>query len=270
MVFPNVLKSIGATWEVRARTFWGGTIDVILPEAVSTHIWRYGFFEEDVCLFVLNSLKKGMTFIDVGGHFGYFSLLGSCLVGESGKVLSFEPIPATYGQLMKNVARNAPYPNIEAIRSAAYHLNTTLNFIDHGVEYSAYNSAVATREGGPAGPASPEGKAVLVDARKIDDVLAERNPGSVDLVKIDAEWSELFVLQGLVRTIEKYLPGIILEVGDVTGSDASTSRDIITWLGNHGYDAYEAKGDTIVPHESRDRYEYGNLFFAVKGRLHPS
>ena len=45
MLYPKVLKVIGRSKEVKARTFWGGEIGVILPEDVSIYIWRYGYFE---------------------------------------------------------------------------------------------------------------------------------------------------------------------------------------------------------------------------------
>ena len=267
VVFPKLLKLAKMTWETRARTFWGGTMNVILPEVVSMQIWLHGFFEADVCLYMMNSLKEGMTFIDVGGHFGYFTLLGSYLVGGTGKVLSFEPMPATYDQLRKNVARNAPHPNIDAIRSAGYSENTTITFHDFGLEDSAFNSAFGSRKVTSEGAASPLGRAVPVDARKIDDVLENKNIRGVDLIKIDAESSELFVLYGLLQTIRMYKPGIIVEVGDVDGTaPSSSSREIVEWLKEQGYDAYEACGGELVLHEAKERYEYGNLLFLAKRR----
>jgi len=267
VIFPKLLKLGKGTWETRARTFWGGTMNVILPEAVSMQIWRHGFFDPDVCLFMMSSLKEGMTFIDVGGHFGYFTLFGSYLVGGTGKVLSFEPMPDTYDQLRKNVARNAPHPNIDAIRSAGYSENTTITFHDYGLEDSAYNSAFGSRKVNLGGATSPLGRAVPVDAKKIDDVLEKKNIRGVDLIKIDAESSELFVLYGLLETIRMYKPSIIVEVGDIDGAASSpNSREIIRWLNEQGYVAYEAHGGELVPHELMDKYEYGNLLFLAKRR----
>jgi hypothetical protein len=92
MIYPKLLTIIHKTREVKARTFWGEEMHVWLPENVSKSIWRYGFFEEDVCLYMLYHLEEGMTFIDIGAHIGFFTLLGSHLVGKKGNVLSFERI----------------------------------------------------------------------------------------------------------------------------------------------------------------------------------
>ena len=49
------------------------------------------FYERGASLFLIKCLKEGDTFIDVGSHIGYFSLLAASIVGNSGKVYSFEP-----------------------------------------------------------------------------------------------------------------------------------------------------------------------------------
>ena len=67
----------------RARLFWGHEMTVVYPETTSLAISRYGFFEEGLTTMVLEYLKPGMTFLDVGAHFGYFTFLGSWIVGDS-------------------------------------------------------------------------------------------------------------------------------------------------------------------------------------------
>ena len=86
MGLPPVLRALAQSRDVCATTFWGGAMDVLLPERVSTCIWRDGVFEPDVCAYLLRRLWPGMTFVDVGAHFG-FSPLGSHLTGPHGRVL---------------------------------------------------------------------------------------------------------------------------------------------------------------------------------------
>ena len=113
-------------------------MNVWLPEPVSKSIWRYGYFEEDVCLAMLYYLERGMTFIDVGAHIGFFTLLGSYLVGREGKVLSFEPTPSTYRLLKKNVVN---CPNVCIYNCTAFSEETNIKFYDYGLEKSSYNLA---------------------------------------------------------------------------------------------------------------------------------
>src|SRR5690349_19975232 len=127
LVYPRLLLKIGVSWARRTKTIWGGRLDIVLTEAVSTQIWCFGFFEEDVCLFLLRSLRPGVVVIDVGAHCGLFSLLASEVVGSEGRVVAVEPMPETFAHHASNVVINNSHENITAIHSAAYSVRTTLS-----------------------------------------------------------------------------------------------------------------------------------------------
>src|SRR5437867_12024721 len=112
LLYPRLLNVLGRFRSTSAETFWTGRFEAVLPESVSTHIWRYGFFEDDVCLFLLRSLAPGMVFVDIGAHFGFFTLLASELVGETGRVIALEPMPQTFVHLMRNVRLNCSFKNV--------------------------------------------------------------------------------------------------------------------------------------------------------------
>ena len=261
-LYPLIIQLFHLKKEIKALTFWGGNLNVILPESVSTQIWRYGFFEADVSIFMINYLKEGMTFVDVGGHYGFFTLLGSYLVGDGGKVIAFEPTPSTYFQLKKNISLYSPHLNVKAIECAAYSENTLINFYDYGLEGSAHNSAFALRTA--AGSYHNNMKEVVVQGKIIDDLLKEMGVEGLDLIKIDAESSELHVLNGMTNTIDTDKPNIIMEVGDSPDKNIPTSKEAIFWLQKRGYKVYEIDNYKIVPHVSLESYGHGNLFFSAR------
>ena len=86
-----------------AKVFFGDSLQVWLPDLVSSELYRYGFFEAELSGAIMNLLKPGSCFIDIGAHVGYFSLMASHLVGCEGKVVSFEPTPRTRKVLELNV-----------------------------------------------------------------------------------------------------------------------------------------------------------------------
>jgi FkbM family methyltransferase len=258
MIYPPLLRKIGLKREVVADTFWKERFYGLLPEVVSSHIWRWGFFEEEVCYFLCTLLKDGMTFVDVGAHFGFFSLLASYLVGEQGRVIALEPAPQTHQQLLKNVAGHS---NISVFQRAAFSESRVLPFNDYGIEHSGYNSAFGIRSTDEQGPRA---NIIDVQAQRLDDLLDECAVNPIDVVKIDAESSEAYVLDGLRNTLTRFKPAIILETGDYERSGAPPTSMLVDTLSKAGYVAHEFTRGAITRHVIRDSYEYGNLLFVAK------
>ena len=113
---------------VPAQLFFGRTMNVVLPEIVSEQIYTYGLFDEVVTWLAIKAAREGDTVLDVGGHFGYFTLLFSELVGESGQIVAFEPTPSTYGLLRDNVKR---CPNVVAENLAVPFEPASSRFVVH-------------------------------------------------------------------------------------------------------------------------------------------
>ena len=52
-------------------------------------------------------LSEGDTVVDVGAHWGYYTLLAASLCGSRGRIFAFEPHPANFALLTKSVKANA-------------------------------------------------------------------------------------------------------------------------------------------------------------------
>jgi FkbM family methyltransferase len=255
-VCVRYLRASGSSRDVQARTFFGPTMAVMLPEHVSISLWRYGFVEEEVCLFLLTLLPSGGRFVDIGAHFGFFTLLGAHLVGETGHVLAVEPMPATHAILHRN---SAAYRHIETCRCAAFSEARPVIMYDYGVEFSAYNSAIGVRRGGLRSPKG--GTKITVDGRRMDHLLEERGWEGVDVIKIDAESSEGHVLRGCEQTILRSRPAAIVEVGDYGIEGSWESERIVGWFEDRGYEPFEAEGTRIVRYRRRRLDDHANLLF---------
>lgn len=247
----------GLAVKAETRTFWGGRMTVVFPEMVSCFLYRYGFFEENLTTIFINYLKKDTVFFDIGTHFGYFSLLASELVGEGGQVHSFEPTPSTFGVLSGNLAgRNNVYLNNMALWSE----ETTLDFQDYGIRYSAFNSLY-----GAKCMEVLENRILptthRVKTKSVDGYIAETGakPG---FIKIDAESAEFDILQGMERTLADVRPIVTMEVGDFDDTDIfKDSKDSVVFLMERKYRAYEFADGRIVEHKPRESYRYNNLLF---------
>lgn len=255
MLYPEFLRLIHKTQKIDVKTFWSGNINAILPEYVSTFIWRYHFYEEDMCVYILSCLKKDMTFIDVGAHFGFFTLLASYVTEKDGNVLAIEPTPSTFSQLKKNASMCS---NVKIYNYAVFNEERDLRFNDYGVIDSGFNSIFGLRK---ANSADKAGVDIIVKGRRLDDIVNESGLKNVDFVKIDAESSEIHVLEGMTGIIKEYKPKITVEVGDYEVKGAVRSIEVVEWLERYGYKPYEVMNGKIVAHNKKDIYKYSNILF---------
>lgn len=240
-----------------ATTFWGEPMNVVLPEHVSITIYRYGFFENELTRIFLQRMKPGMTFFDVGSHFGFFSLLAARLVGPTGRVRAFEPTPSTFAMVEGNLRGR---PNCKAVNVAAWRTDETLEFSDFGVAHSAFNSLFSGKlaEGERAAAHATK---VKVSARSLDSYCKETGE-LPDFLKIDTEGAEGEVLEGMRWLLSTKRPVFTLEVGDKAGdNDMTKSRDVVNKALSMGYRALELKDGALVPHVLQERYAYGNILF---------
>ena len=252
-----VLTRCGCSLRHRTRTFWGGEMTVALPEAVSSEIARFGYIEEPVARALIAHVRPGDVVLDVGGHFGFFSLLAAELVGPQGQVHTFEPVPATFGVLSGNAQGKPITVNNLAVWNCAH----TIAIQDYGLSLSAFNSVRTPRLKNGSGRAPTIHQ---IPAVTLDDYTAARTLRP-SFAKIDAESAEYEVLQGMQRVIAECRPVICLELGDVGVADAVKSRELVEWLIAHGYAPLEWSGKGFVSHQLKADYAYTNLLFAPRG-----
>ncbi|MGY3391662.1 FkbM family methyltransferase [Bradyrhizobium sp. USDA 3311] len=260
-VTPAFLRTLGRVKEVPAQTFWGETMRVVVPEPVSAMIYRFGYYDENVCRFLLAALREGNTFVDIGAHFGFFSKLAVRLVGGSGHVVAFEPMPRTRSLLSANLSGSIGAGCASVVEYAAFDEEKTLEFRDYGDAHSSFNSAFVGRG------LERTGIPVDVRARRFDDIWNELGHQRIDVMKIDAESAELRVLIGAEQSLAKYKPVVIAEFGDFDLPNVPASRSIVEWLLPRGYVAFEASRSGPRPHQTQVRYGYTNLMFVPRDKL---
>jgi FkbM family methyltransferase len=154
--------------------------------------------EGDVHDFILNKLKPGDIFVDVGANVGYYSIRASKLVGAKGKVFAVEPVPQTVTVLKFNIKLNG-VRNVTVIDKAGWHTRAKLKL------------KVAK---GPVGSSSfcrSANLVVDVDAIPLDEIFNTRNLLEIKLIKIDVEGAEYEVLKGLTKTL-KHTKFVVLEL----------------------------------------------------------
>jgi FkbM family methyltransferase len=193
----------------KAETFFGKEMQVVLPSATEIYLFGAKTHDSEIRLarFLMDQLMAGDTFFDVGAHFGYFTLLASQMVGEKGKVFSFEASHATFGVLQKNTAS---VKNIIIENKAAADVNKELIFHEYPVLLSEYNSLVAPAKNEFNVLKNNTPKEIKITGVKLGDYLSEKNT-CPKIIKIDVEGAELQVLTGLADYLKNNSPILVME-----------------------------------------------------------
>jgi FkbM family methyltransferase len=136
----------------------------------------------------LRDLKPGDVFLDVGCHYGIYSVLASKLVGSTGRVFAVEPHPGTLEILRENLSLNGS-ENVHVLNVAL--TDTTgslaLSYNENGSHRQRASDAISTVH--------------IVQAVSGDELLTHSPVPTV--IKIDVEGHEFAVLCGLKRTLSK-------------------------------------------------------------------
>src|SRR5207302_8172950 len=100
-----------------APTVLGSKVAGNTRDIVQREIYTFGVYDPHLTDWIRRSLAPGDTFIDVGANSGYFTLLASKLVGESGEVVAKEPCTTIIGILKRNLAINNA-TNVHTVNAA--------------------------------------------------------------------------------------------------------------------------------------------------------
>lgn len=239
------------------RTFWGEALRGVPAETVAATIMARGYIEENLTRALLVLVREGMTFVDVGAHIGYYTLLAARVVGERGRVLAIEPTPSTFELLHGNVAGRS---NVVLRDCAAWSGTGTITLRDFGPRFSAFNSFTLPRL------ALARYREIVVEAVALDDEL-ERQRLVPDIVKVDAESAERQVIDGMRRTLLRRRPVLTLEVGDAGIPGVMTTEELIGYVRDgFGYRVVEWRAGALRPLAPRREWSYDNLVFVPQER----
>ena len=178
----------------------------------------------------ISILRKGDVVIDAGANVGYFTMLFSDLVGPYGHVHAFEPVPATFSILSRNLQRFPYYTNV-SLNCAALGDNDqrTKIFLPHGDHGQA--ALVNHRDG-----SWRNAQVAPIDAEMMRLDRYAQGLNKIGFLKCDVEGAELLVLRGAESSLRRFRPKVFLEVDERwTSSFGWTPKDVIDFLRSVGY-----------------------------------
>lgn len=120
--------------------------DYYLPSSIASdiiinHMKQGQIFESEIVEIAKNYIYRGSTVLDVGSNFGQMTIIFSKLVGEGGKVLSFEADEFIHSILTRNTIANNCH-NVTVICKAVYDKDEDVMFypVPDFQRFKAYGS----------------------------------------------------------------------------------------------------------------------------------
>lgn len=213
--------------------------------ALTRTLWRSEPQVEDALLALLH---PGDVVYDIGANIGWYSLLAARAVGDSGKVVAFEPSLSNAFMLQENVATNS-LANVTVIPAAVTDEDGWATFFDHG-------SLMGRLSRDAADVQASHIRSSVVPVLALDSWIAAADQPPPTVLKIDVEGAEVGVLRGMTETLQSGRPTLIIELHD-TRAEVAEALDGVgyqyTPLESEALGLEERWGAHIVarPHDVR-------------------
>ncbi len=212
-------------------------------DLIQRYLFLFGEWEPNLTRWIGDRLRPGDVFIDVGANIGYYSLLASSLVGDSGAVVAIEASPATYQGLVGNIGRNG-VGNVRALNVAASDVYSLVRM------YRAPANNIGSSSLFEGDGFSDEGE---IMAAPLAELLTAEDIQRARIIKIDVEGFEVAVIRGLLPALVETRRDleIIVEIGGGPGASApsatAAARQIIPLMAAFGFHVYHVTND-YSPH----------------------
>lgn len=212
---------------------------------------------------ITRALHSGDSFIDVGAYVdGWHSIVAGRIVGDTGHVYAFEPIPDFYLRAKENFALNN-LSNVTLEQMAVSKRDGNSIFYNNSASSSFY--AKHARHG-----KTVKLKKIRVRTTKLDSYIKKHNIKNIRLIKIDAEGAEMDVLAGMPGLLRRDdAPDLIIEVDDRYLRDGGTSEsEILECLRRYGYTPYSILVNGLGRYKRKDEgRELFNAYFSKRHHL---
>jgi FkbM family methyltransferase len=201
-----------------------------LRDVIARDVCLTGVYEPQETLLVRAILRPGMTFVDVGAHWGYFTLIAAACVGPGGTVVSLEPDPRSFARLRGNLDDNR-LGMVRALPVAAADVEATVTLwaAEEGAENSGLSRVVTDARAGAT--------TIRVSARTLDQIAREFHVRHVDLMKMDVEGGEAAAIAGMPALLAaRAVSRLLLELHPAALAESGRSvEEIYDALARAGY-----------------------------------
>lgn len=219
-----------------ATTVFGCRIAGKTTDIIQQYIYYFGLWEPQLTYWLREQLAPGDSFVDVGANIGYFSLLASQLVGESGRVTAIEASPTIFSALQRNLDRNR-IRNVFAVNVAASDSRRVVPLF-RGPDSNVGQTTFADDQGFQF--------ECEVRAAPLAEIIPPEEVRRLRLIKIDVEaaaWSVVSAMGPLLAAARDDLEVVVEVHPDLLASQELRPDNIVEFVREVGFSAYGLETD---------------------------
>lgn len=209
-----------------------------LDEYVQQNIFFYNYYEKNETEYWKKNIQAGYTIFDIGSNVGYYSLLASPIIGNTGRVFMFEPVGINMERAKANILLSG-FSNIHCNKKAITNKKGSVNIRvadDSNLGMSGLSDCI-----------NESGVDEQVEGITLDEFVRENKIESVEMIKIDVEGAEPLVIQGAKTCLQKFSPILMIEVCIETLVRLNfTINDVYNPLYEMGYRPYLINDDLTL------------------------
>lgn len=230
-------------------------------------------FEPEI-RFLKNIIIKGNNCLHIGASDARHSFVMSGLIGN-GQVYAFEPSSYSYGHLALMV-RLHRLKNVHAYHLAVSNkagsvcLITPEKSTGHAGRSFAFIAGLDGTDKKRTDIDSDKATKEEVAAVSVDEFVAENKVASIDFIRCDTEGSEMLILNGAVKTLEKHKPSLLIEIHSNALKEVfnSSAKEVTDYLFNLGYHMFR-EDDGIIQqvNEVNESENWKDYFFIHSDRV---
>ncbi len=186
--FPNINdKDVGLCFDKKLR------LDLSKHDVGHKSIIFNGYYELDLTKNIIGLAKKGGVLIDVGANYGYFSCLWASQ-NEKNKVHAFEASPRNIKALNNNIEKNRLKNQVDinpvALGKEIGMLNFDMVLEDQQTGWGGFSTQI-------------NANSIEVQVNTLDSYATDMNLVKIDVLKIDTEGADTWVLYGAKNLLKQ-------------------------------------------------------------------
>lgn len=207
--------------------------------------------------FLVNLDLKGKIVYDIGAYIGVLTSFFGKSVGNTGRVIAFEPNPDNYIKAKETVGLNNLL-NVDVlnigIADATGDATLAVRFANTGT--SSINPAIKTQI-----MAEKYSELLNISVDTIDHCIIDKKLPPPNFIKMDIEGMEYNALIGLEQTIKRYSPQMYIEIhGAGINSKIDNIKRIFGLLASHGYEVLHVESEKTINIDNVEVAFQGHIF----------